>query len=101
MMKDSLKSATAGSPAEQDHHVKDRPICITLTTPYLHKSRKLKRFLAFPDSIGGQGGNRGKQCGTFFESKSFQAIYDIVVLQYAFTGSVFNVQGYLSVGFTK
>jgi excisionase family DNA binding protein len=78
MIRSSLKSAATGSPAGQNHHAKDLVICITLTTPYPHKSRKLRHFIAFPIQSGEQGGNRGKQCGTVFVSKSFQAIYYIV-----------------------
>jgi len=48
MKRNSQKSAAAGSPAEQDHHVKDIALCITLTAPYPHKSRRLRHFLVFP-----------------------------------------------------
>jgi excisionase family DNA binding protein len=77
-MKDSLRSVTADSPVRQDHNVGNLAICITLTNPYPHKSRKLRHFIAFPIQSGEQGGNRGKQCGTVFVGKSFQAIYYIV-----------------------
>jgi len=77
-MKNALWSAAAGSLAEQDYHIKDFAVCVTLNSPYPHKSRELRRFLAFPDSTRRHGGNRDRQCGTFFESKSFQAIYCLV-----------------------
>ncbi|MEE8430393.1 MAG: hypothetical protein V3S16_04020 [Candidatus Desulfatibia sp.] len=72
-MRNSLRSAAAGSPVEQDQHVKELVICITLTPPlYPHKNRKLRHFLAFPDSIGGQVATGANNVARFLNVNHFR-----------------------------